>query len=50
MDNPSKILANSINPKIWVEEYHDPLFRYAIAQLRDADLAEEKIQETFSPL
>jgi hypothetical protein len=50
MDNPSKILAKSINPKIWVEESHDSLFRYAIAQLRDADLAEEKIQETFSPL
>jgi RNA polymerase sigma-70 factor (ECF subfamily) len=47
MDDSSKILANSINPKIWVEEYHDSLFRYAIARLRDADLAEEKIQETF---
>jgi RNA polymerase sigma-70 factor (ECF subfamily) len=47
MDDSSKILANSINPKIWVEAYHDSLFRYAIARLRDADLAEEKIQETF---
>jgi len=47
MDNPSKILANSINPKIWVEEYHDSLFRYAIAQLRDADLAEKKFKKLF---
>jgi RNA polymerase sigma-70 factor (ECF subfamily) len=47
MDDSSKILANSINPKIWVEEYHDSLFRYAFARLQDADLAEEKIQETF---
>jgi RNA polymerase sigma-70 factor (ECF subfamily) len=47
MDDTSEILPNSINPKIWVEEYHDSLFRFAIARLRDADLAEEKIQETF---
>jgi hypothetical protein len=33
MDDSSEILANSINPKIWVEEYHDSLFRYAIGNL-----------------
>ena len=47
MDDTSEILPNSINPKIWVEAYHDSLFRYAIVRLRDADLAEENIQETF---
>jgi RNA polymerase sigma-70 factor (ECF subfamily) len=47
MDNTSEILPNAVNPQIWVEEYHDSLFKYALSRLRDADLAEEKIQETF---
>jgi RNA polymerase sigma-70 factor (ECF subfamily) len=47
MDNTSEILPNAVNPQIWFEEYHDSLFKYALTRLRDADLAEEKIQETF---
>ena len=47
MHNTAKFSSNAINPQIWVEEYRDFLFRYALARLRDADLAEEKIQETF---
>jgi RNA polymerase sigma-70 factor (ECF subfamily) len=47
MDNTFEILPNAVNPQIWVEEYHDSLFKYALSRLRDADLAEEKIQETF---
>ena len=47
MDNTSEILPNAVNPQIWVEEYHDSLFRYAIAQLRDADLAEKKFKKLF---
>jgi RNA polymerase sigma-70 factor (ECF subfamily) len=47
MDNTSEILPNAVNPQIWVEEYHDSLYSYALSRLRDADLAEEKIQETF---
>jgi len=47
MDNTPEISSNAVNPKIWVEKYHDFLFKYALSRLRNADLAEEKIQETF---
>ena len=47
MDNPPEISSNAVNPQIWVEAYHDSLFKYALSRLREADLAEEKIQETF---
>ena len=47
MNTVTKVLPNTINPEIWVEEYGRSLFKYALFRLRDADLAEEKIQETF---
>ena len=47
MNNNAKISSNAVNPQVWVEEYRDFLFKYALSRLRDADLAEEKIQETF---
>ena len=47
MHNPTKIFPNAINPEIWVDAYGKSLFKYALSRLRDADLAEEKIQETF---
>ena len=47
MNKNVKISSSGINPQIWVEEYWDYLFKYAFSRLRDADLAEEKIQETF---
>lgn len=47
MDNTPKNSSNAVDPKIWVEKYHDYLFKYALSRLREADLAEEKIQETF---
>jgi RNA polymerase sigma-70 factor (ECF subfamily) len=47
MNNKAKISSNAVNPQIWVEAYHKILFKYALARLRDADLAEERIQETF---
>ena len=47
MSNKAKISSNAVNPQIWIEEYREPLFKYALARLRDADLAEESIQETF---
>ena len=47
MNNKAKISSNAVNPQIWIEEYREPLFKYALARLRDADLAEESIQETF---
>ena len=47
MSHKAKISSNAVNPRIWIEEYREPLFKYALARLRDADLAEESIQETF---
>jgi RNA polymerase sigma-70 factor (ECF subfamily) len=47
MNNKAKISSNTVNPQSWVEAYHNILFKYALARLRDADLAEERIQETF---
>jgi RNA polymerase sigma-70 factor (ECF subfamily) len=47
MNNNAKISSKAVNPQSWVEEYWNYLFKYALSRLRDADLAEEKIQETF---
>lgn len=47
VNNTAKILSNDADPEIWVEAYRNSLFKYAISRLGDADLAEEKIQETF---
>jgi RNA polymerase sigma-70 factor (TIGR02943 family) len=47
MNHTAKISSNTVNPRIWIEAYHEILFKYALARLRDADLAEESIQETF---
>ncbi len=35
------------DPEIWVDEYGDYLFRYALFRLRDPAIAEEIVQETF---
>ena len=35
------------DPEIWVDEYGDYLYRYALARLRDTAAAEELVQETF---
>jgi RNA polymerase sigma-70 factor (ECF subfamily) len=47
MNNKASTSSNTVNPQIWLVEYHESLFKYALARLRDADLAEESIQETF---
>ncbi len=47
MNNTAKISLNALDPERWVEAYRNSLFKYAIFRLGDADLAEEKIQETF---
>lgn len=35
------------DPERWVDLYGDYLFRYALLQLRDPELAEDMVQETF---
>ena len=47
MNNTAKILPNAVDPERWVQSYRNSLFKYAIVRLRNADLVEEKIQETF---
>ncbi len=47
MNNKNKISSKETNPQIWIEKYRESLFKYALYRLRDADLAEESIQETF---
>ena len=47
MNNRNKISSKETNPQIWIEKYRESLFKYALFRLRDADLAEESIQETF---
>lgn len=42
MDQQSKV-----DPEQWVDEYGDYLYRYAFSRLRDANAAEEVVQEAF---
>ena len=37
----------SLNPSAWMERHADYLYRYALSRLRDAESAEEVVQETF---
>ncbi len=36
-----------LDPAAWLDRYGDSLYRYAVARLRDAEAAEEVVQETF---
>jgi RNA polymerase sigma-70 factor (TIGR02943 family) len=46
MESDSTTL-DQVQPDLWVERYGDYLFRYANSRLRDANAAEEVVQETF---
>ena len=35
------------NPEVWVDQYGDYLYRFAIAKVKDAATAEDLVQETF---
>jgi len=35
------------DPHLWVDEYGDILYRYAIARVRDPNVAEDLVQDTF---
>lgn len=39
--------TKSPNPELWVDEYGDYLYRYAVHRLRDPIVAEDAVQETF---
>ena len=36
-----------INPDVWVDEYGDALFGFALARVKDKGIAEDIVQETF---
>lgn len=40
-------MNTTIDPNLWVDEYSDNLFRYAVIRVNDAQLAEDLVQETF---
>ncbi|MEM9646502.1 MAG: sigma-70 family RNA polymerase sigma factor [Planctomycetota bacterium] len=45
---PADVEAPSVlDPTAWVDRYSDYLFRYAFSRLREANAAEEVVQETF---
>ena len=49
-NNPSSatdLQAAVLPPEQWVDQYGDYLYRYAYSRLRDANAAEEVLQETF---
>jgi len=46
MDSKSATVT-PLEPHLWVDRYGDYLFRYANSRLRDANAAEEVVQETF---
>lgn len=39
--------TDAADPAAWVDRYGDYLYRYALSRLRDANAAEEVVQETF---
>lgn len=39
--------ASLTDPERWVDDYGDDLFRYAVLRLRDPEIAEDVVQETF---
>lgn len=43
----TKLNRNQIDPAGWLDQHGDYLYRFALARLRDGDLAEEAVQETF---
>lgn len=39
--------SSLLNPDVWVDQYGDTLFRFALQRVRDTGIAEELVQETF---
>ncbi len=44
---PSSNLNQLSDPEIWVDDYADSLYRYALARVKDPSVAEDLVQETF---
>jgi RNA polymerase sigma-70 factor (ECF subfamily) len=46
-ESPKEPAAIGTNPSRWVDEHGDALYRFALVRLRNAELAEDMVQETF---
>jgi RNA polymerase sigma-70 factor (ECF subfamily) len=44
---PEADTGELLQPELWVDRHGDVLFRYALARLRNRELAENAVQETF---
>lgn len=38
---------HALNPNVWIDQYADYLFNYAVVRVNDHDLAKDLVQETF---
>ena len=47
MEKESEGSGHGTDPEIWLKEYGDYLFRYALMRLRNREVAEDIVQETF---
>ncbi len=47
MNAPIADPSSTVDPSQWVDQYGDYLFRFAMSRLRDANAAEEVVQDTF---
>ncbi len=47
VDQVSPAQEKALDPELWVDLYGDYLYRYAFSRVRDANTAEEILQETF---
>jgi RNA polymerase sigma-70 factor (TIGR02943 family) len=47
MDDLEHVENGELDPNVWVDEYGNYLYRYAVSRLRDGEAAEEVVQETF---
>ncbi|TKD59354.1 sigma-70 family RNA polymerase sigma factor [Flavobacterium sp. ASW18X] len=39
--------VNHLNPNMWVDNYADYLFNYAVSRVNDTEIAKDLVQETF---
>ncbi|WP_291870833.1 sigma-70 family RNA polymerase sigma factor [Maribacter sp.] len=39
--------SHQLNPNIWVDQYADYLFNYAVTRVSDSEIAKDLVQETF---
>ncbi len=43
----NRMASHQLNPNIWVDQYADYLFNYAVTRVSDAEIAKDLVQETF---